>query len=670
MSDAALSRSEAERVQAAIQEIADITSRQTDRVFAVLLLVQWAAMVALAYWVTPRTWIGPQSALDPFLLLAVFLGGALSLGPILLVRLYPGRAATRHAIAVGQMLSSSLLIHLTGGRIETHFHIFGSLALLAFYLDWTVLLTASLVVVADHILRGIYLPAYIFGIGNLQPWRWLEHAGWVVFCDIFLIASCLHRLGKVRLIAQQQVRQEDLLQKAYTDTLTGLPNRLALQAELERLLEQVQARGTRFHLFYIDLDNFKAINDDLGHAVGDLVLRETARRLTSCMPPGGMAARIGGDEFIAVLPDNLEPEQTTDLADKLLTSFQPPVSLGGQSLQLSASIGACLCPDHGRSVEELLEKADSAMYTVKTQGRRGFAFYKEATGGQAKSSELAAAMEQDDFAVVYQPLVTSEGRLQALEALLRWRSPTRGMVLPGGFLPLAERAGLLPQIGAATIEKVCRQIEDWSAAGLPFGRIAVNLSLQELESPLFLATLDAVLGRYPSAASRLSFEIAETACEKSALLAECAAALHARGIGVCLDNFGMGCPSLDRLHELRLDTLKIDRAFVSRLGSSPAAAKVVEAAVHIAHLLGINVAAGGVETKAQLEMLRAFNCDLFQGFFFAKPLTPEHARQFLLERVRENAADLGMILQPNPPVPPALLQISAKPSPGTLAARE
>jgi len=341
-----------DRVEQARDQISNSISRHVDRAFVALLLIQWIAMMVLANWVTPRTWIGAQSRVSPFLLLAIFLGGAVSLTPMLLVWLMPGRRLTRHVIAIGQMLTSSLLIHLTGGRIETHFHIFGSLAFLAFYVDWMVLLTASSIVLVDHVWRGLYLPASIFGISNLEPWRWVEHAGWVVFCDLFLVSSCILRLRKMHSVAEHQVLQEDLLKKAYTDTLTHLPNRLSFQAAMETRLEHAALGDISFSLMYIDLDRFKEVNDTLGHSAGDLVLMEVAERLDTCMFPGALLARIGGDEFIAILPENTLEDAVSALAHELLTVLLAPVPAGEQSVMIGASIGISTYPawpHHGRA---------------------------------------------------------------------------------------------------------------------------------------------------------------------------------------------------------------------------------------------------------------------------------------------------------------------------------
>ena len=280
--------------------LGDIAYR-TDRMFAGLMLLQWVVLIGLAVWFTPYTWVGARSERSPSLMLAIFFGGVISLAPALFAWIAPGQRFTRHFIAAGQMLTSSLLIHLTGGRIETHFHIFGSLAFLAFYLDWAVLLTASAVVTADHFMRGVFWPVSIFGVADTDAWRWVEHAGWVVFCDIFLIASCIERVRKMRVIAVQQVSQTALLRQAYTDLLTGVPNRLRLQSELTQYLQPPEGDPQPFALLYIDLDRFKEINDSQGHAAGDCVLIEVTRRLQTAMPDDALLARVGGDKFVAIV---------------------------------------------------------------------------------------------------------------------------------------------------------------------------------------------------------------------------------------------------------------------------------------------------------------------------------------------------------------------------------
>ena len=356
------------RVKAATRDLHQTTMHGLDRAFAWLLLVQWIAMLALALW-QPRHLNSGRHAFA----LAALLGGAVSVGPALLAWRIPGRTLTRHSVALGQAASSSLLIYLTGGRIETHFHIFVSLALLALYIDWTVLATATAAAIADILLRGTLLPATIFGVSEVQPWRCVEHAAWLLFANFFLIASCLVRVKRIRFIAEHELRKDELLRQAYTDTLTELPNRLFFQVELASTLQHALAAQSTVSLLYIDLDGFKTVNDTLGHAAGDQVLREVASRLTTALGTDVLLARLGGDEFVAVLPENTAEADACSLAGKLLLVLQPPAHIASMQAHVGASIGLSSFPRHGQTIETLLQAADAAMYRVKAEGRCGYA---------------------------------------------------------------------------------------------------------------------------------------------------------------------------------------------------------------------------------------------------------------------------------------------------------
>ncbi len=643
--------------------LGDIAHR-TDRMFAGLMLLQWAVLIGLALWFTPYTWVGSQSERSPYLVLAVLFGGVISLTPALLAWISPGQRFTRHLIAAGQMLTSSLLIHLTGGRIETHFHIFGSLAFLAFYLDWAVLLTASAVVTADHLMRGIFWPASIFGAADTDAWRWVEHAGWVVFCDIFLIASCIERVRKMRVIAIQQVSQTALLQKAYTDLLTGVPNRLRLQSELTRYLQPPEGDPQPFALLYIDLDRFKEINDSLGHAAGDCVLIEVTRRLQTAMPDDALLARVGGDEFVAIVQNSPPRAALDSLAQGLLTSLFEPFTVKEEKLTIGASIGISLFPQHGSTEDELMHAADVAMYAIKRQGRRAYAFYDpkmneselEKAGAENALREAIAA---DEFVMHYQPLLNAKGTLEGFEALVRWQSPTRGMISPADFLPLAEKSGLVIPLGHLVLEKVLKQIKTWTAAGVAFGNVAVNASPQQLTRPDFVHKLDVLLARYSVPAASLSLEITETACATDfELIEQQISDLQSRGIQISIDDFGTGYSSLGRLQEMSFDVIKIDRMFVSRLGESDMGSRMVETIVGFAHALGMTVVAEGVETAEQYKLLQHMSCDFYQGYLFSKPLRPADVAVFL-EKQTAGLSIPAPIEIPVTMIPNALLQINS-----------
>ena len=356
------------RVEAATRKLQLTTMHGLDRAFAWLLLFQWVNMLALALWFTPRLAYGSHA-----LLFAALLGGAASIGPALLAWRIPGRSTTRHSIAVGQAVSSSLLIYLTGGRIETHFHIFISLALLALYIDWTLLATATALSFADLAVRGTFWPATIFGVVQVQPWRAVEHASWLLFADFFFTASCLIRVKRLRFIAEHELHNDDLLRQAYTDTLTELPNRLFFQIEISGRLQRALTAKSPFSLLYIDLDGFKTVNDTMGHAAGDRVLCEVASRLAAVLGSSTLVARLGGDEFVAALPENTDEAAACSLAGRLLSALLSPAYIGSERAYLGASIGVSCFPLHGQSLDALLQAADAAMYRVKAEGRCGYA---------------------------------------------------------------------------------------------------------------------------------------------------------------------------------------------------------------------------------------------------------------------------------------------------------
>ena len=390
-----------------VREFELVASTKTDQTFVRLMLAQWAALVGIALWLSPHTWSGTGSGIRPHVVFAVIGGGLIVILPVLLSRYMPGAWQTRHAIAMAQMLTSSLLIAITGGRFESHFHIFASLAFLAFYLDWTVLLTASAVAAVAHGARTLW-PHSIFGTspgsGHSQ---WLEHAGWVVLTDAVLIWSAVERRRNLETVAEQQTEHGELLDKARTDVLTGLPNRLSFQEWIQAHLLERRVSREPFALMYIDLDRFKEINDRLGHAAGDFVLREVARRLAAYVAPRSLLTRVGGDEFVAAFTHVPERTAFIEIAQEITTLLMLPFHYNGEQLHLGASIGISTFPEHGDTEQELVHNADQAMYRVKQQGRRGFYFCDtpeplsaSALGEQA----LQDAIDNDHLELHFQPL--------------------------------------------------------------------------------------------------------------------------------------------------------------------------------------------------------------------------------------------------------------------------
>jgi diguanylate cyclase (GGDEF)-like protein len=612
-----------------------------DRHFTWLMLLQWAAAIAIALWISPLTWAADISYLHPHVTMAIFYGGALTMLPVYLTLIAPGERLTRLTIGVMQMLMSSLLIHLTGGRIETHFHIFGSLAFLAFYLDWQVLLIASATIAIDHFLRGMFLPFSIFGVHTVQPWRWLEHTTWVVFCDIFLVIACTDGLRNLRTLTVRHIECGELLRRALYDSLTGLPNRSFLSEKMTTAIQDFADPGSRkegFCCLYIDLDRFKAVNDQMGHIWGNTLLVRVAERIRSRLDDDAFLARAGGDEFVALVPQvAAQPRRAEEVARSILRGLLQPFDLEGTEITLGASIGISRYPQDGQNEAELLLKSDRAMYHVKRAGRNDVLVHSaesslESSERDQAEQDLHRAIEGNKFKLHYQPIFHANGVIAGLEALLRWPDPERGNIPPSHFIPLAEETGLIVQLGSFVLHEACKQATDWHSRGLLAGRIAVNVSSLELAREDFAKAVILTLRQHYTPPECIELEVTETALVNDFALAE----RHLRvlrefGIRISIDDFGTGYSSLGRLRQLTLDTLKIDRLFVDGVASSEADKTVVDHIISMAHTLGMTVVAEGVETESQLLALRSLNCDQLQGFLLSKPLDPQSAEALLLE---------------------------------------
>jgi diguanylate cyclase (GGDEF)-like protein len=624
-----------------IQHQLSLVYLRIDRYFVRLMLLQWAAAIVIALWVSPLSWAGNTGSLHPYVTLALLYGGFLTLVPVYLARIAPGRRVTRLTIAVMQMLMSSLLIQLTGGRIETHFHIFGSLAFLAFYLDWQVLLVASVTIAIDHFLRGIFLPFSIFGTYTVQPWRWLEYTGWVVFCDIFLLLGCRDRLGGLRNLSARHIEREELLRRAYFDALTGLPNRSFLSKKMNEAMQEFITPGSQsegFCCLYIDLDRFKDINDRMGHIWGDTLLARVAERIQSRLCGDAFLARAGGDKFIALVPQiAAQPRRAEEVARAILRGLLLPFDLEGSQITLGASIGISHYPQDGQNEAELLMKSDRAMYSVKRAGRNDVLVHSAETLDRSSErdqaeEDLHRAIEEHEFKLHYQPIYYADGSVAGLEALLRWQDPVRGNIPPGHFIPLAEQTGLIVQLGNFVLHEACKQATDWHSRGLLPGRIAVNVSSLELAREDYAQVVILTLRQHYTPPRCIELEVTETALVNDFALAERhLRVLREYGIRVSIDDFGTGYSSLGRLRQLTLDTLKIDRLFVDGVASSEADSTVVEHIIAMAHTLGMTVVAEGVETDLQLQALRSLNCDQLQGFLLSRPLDQESAEALLLQ---------------------------------------
>jgi diguanylate cyclase (GGDEF)-like protein len=619
-----------------------------NRMMQWLLAVEWLGLMVAALTVSPRVWNGASSSLHPHVWAAILAGPAFILPAIAIAYLYPESRATRHALAIAQMFVSILLIDCTGGRIETHFHVFGSLALLAFYMDWQVLLTATLITAVDHFVRGVWWPQSVYGVLTVSPWRWLEHAGWVLFEDVFLVIAARQGVRDVRTMALAKAR---LYEGASYDVLTGVANRRTLQERFDTWVDANPA-GTSAVLF-IDLDRFKQANDTLGHTVGDKLLSLVAARLAAVVGAAGLLARIGGDEFVVFFSGASGLEAATALGQALVASLRSPFHVGKHELLLSASAGVSLYPDHGTSLAALQERADRAMYVAKSQGRnRCVAFSSEVSRREGTMKEIArdlhGALGNEQFYLHYQPLMQRDGSLAGFEALVRWEHPQQGTIAPSEFIPLAESTGLIGSLGDWVLAEACRKCLTWQRPGHPVLGVAVNVSAMQFCEADYPDRVFATLSETGLNPALLTLELTESVLARNTERARAhLLRLRLAGILVALDDFGTGYSSLSYLAELPADLIKLDRSFLN--SQLPESNAIIESVVSLAHRLGMRVVAEGVETLAQNEVLLDLKCDEFQGFYFSTPLSASAVSEMLDKRnslaepscVTESLADLS-----------------------------
>ncbi|MET0681271.1 MAG: EAL domain-containing protein, partial [Burkholderiales bacterium] len=391
---------------------------------------------------------------------------------------------------------------------------------------------------------------------------------------------------------------------------------------------------SRVALMFLDLDRFKNINDSLGHYVGDQILKEVAARLTRTLRAGDTVARLGGDEFVVVLQEVRDPGDAGVVAQNLLRELGPPYLVEGRELHLSASAGITLYPDDGRDADVLMKNADVAMYHVKDSGRDGYQFFAE-TMNQAANRRLAIehdlrlAIRRNELVLHYQPQIDlAQAAVRAVEGLVRWHHPQRGLVMPGGFIGIAEECGLAQPLGEWTLHEACAQSRRWQAAGIAPVPVAVNLSARVFRDRSFVATLRGILAETRLEPRLLELEITESAVMQqsdatSATLEE----LSAMGIQLAVDDFGTGYSSLAYLKRFPIDKLKIDRSFVRGIPASGDDAAITRAIVSLARSLGLRVVAEGVETDAQLGFLTAHGCDDIQGNLYCPPCDPRETER-------------------------------------------
>jgi diguanylate cyclase len=527
----------------------------------------------------------------------------------------PSRTIRSIAGSLGLVTCSALLVHIWAGTIEAHFAFFVVVSLLMLYQDWVPFLIAIAFVVVHHGVLGALAPASVYAHEGAQsnPWKWaVIHGG-------FVLAAAAANLVSWR-------ANEQLLR----DPLTGLASRLVLHDRLRAALERVRRNGGAVAVLFIDLDRFKVLNDSLGHAAGDRVLCAMADRLRGCTRGSDVAVRFGGDEFVLVCEDLDEPAAAGAVADRVGALLREPVIVDERSHVMTVSIGVTVTLDADRVPEELVRDADAAMYRAKELGKDRCELFDEEMHADVRrrldvEAGLRAALERGELRLHYQPeLELASGRVEAVEALLRWEHPERGLLPPAEFIAVAEDTGLIVPIGAWVIREACRQAAAWPVT------MRVNVSARQLRDPRLVDVIRDALAESGIPPCKLCLELTESLLmldvERSgAVLAE----VRALGVTLALDDFGTGYSSLAYLRQLKVDRLKIDRSFMAELDAKPAEQTIVAAIVGMARGLGLAVTAEGIETSAQLDRVRALGCDGAQGFLLARPAPPEQIARLL-----------------------------------------
>ena len=461
-----------------------------------------------------------------------------------------------------------------------------------------------------------------------------------------------NRLLTIRDITRLKESEKHIRELAYKDTLTGLANRAEFEVRVAETIKHSRRRRERIAILYFDLDGFKYINDSLGHAAGDQMLRTVGTRLNRAIRETDFAARLGGDEF-CVLAENVASEHdAAKIAEQCLDAICAETRIAARKMSPRASVGIAFFPEDGGDHEMLMQSADSAMYAAKQSGNKRFAFYNAemtiaAQRRLALEQALRAALENDEFELLYQPQIElSTGRMVGVEALIRWRHPTRGIVSPVEFIDVAEKIGLIEELGVWVLRTACNQAVEWNRSGLPALCVAVNISGSHFEGGRILAPVETILAETGLDPACLELEVTETVVQTNAESSDTFDRLKRLGVRIAIDDFGTGYSCLDSIRRLPLHRLKIDRVFVHDLLADTDNSSIIATIIAMGRAMGLTVVAEGVEQLEQAQYLRGLGCDLVQGFYFSKPVTAADiavlADQCFLPQARARNSTVGI----------------------------
>ncbi|MGG3451043.1 EAL domain-containing protein [Domibacillus aminovorans] len=431
----------------------------------------------------------------------------------------------------------------------------------------------------------------------------------------------------MRDITERKKTEQTIYHLAYHDTLTELPNRRLFMDCLRKEVNQANSVRSQLAVMFVDVDRFKHINDSYGHEIGDLILIETAKQIKECLHSTDLVARIGGDEFTILLTNVSDTEEVETIAQRIKDSFQVPIESGGKVYNLSCSIGISLFPSDGKDVDELLKRADMALYAVKEQGRNGYLFFHPDMEERSLErilleNELKKAIQQKQFYIEYQPKMNlTSGQLIGMEALVRWNHPELGRISPGKFIPVAEETGLILPLGEWVLRQGCKQNKDWQNQGYPPLRVSVNLSTRQFYQSNLLDKIKEILNETGLEPEWLELEITEsifTDIDQAVVILQ---EIRELGVHISIDDFGTGYSSFSYIKHLPVDTLKIDASFIRDIHQNKESQAIVKAIMDIAQTLNLNVIAEGIESQEQLIALSEDGCSQGQGFLFSKPLS-------------------------------------------------
>ncbi|MBO6704361.1 MAG: EAL domain-containing protein [Pseudomonadales bacterium] len=442
--------------------------------------------------------------------------------------------------------------------------------------------------------------------------------------------------GVARDVTEKKQAQETINYQAYHDMLTRLPNRVLMEDRLDVAMTHATRNKERLAVMFLDLDRFKWVNDTLGHTTGDRLLQSVSQRLESCLRKGDTLARFGGDEFALILPSVNHEQDAAKIAEKVLEELREPFSVDEHELYVTSSIGIAMYPEAGRTIEALIASADLAMYSVKERGKNGFEFFDDEMNEASNARltierELRKALSTDDIKVCYQPQVNSvTEKLVGFEALIRWEHPANGLIYPGDFIPIAEETGLILDLGRYVLDRACADVARWRNEGMKDVRVSINFSGIQVEQDTFIDEIKGALQKHNLPGEALEVEITENVImnDMSSVIKKLRE-LAGLNIKIAIDDFGTGYSSLSYLQQFPINTLKIDKSFISSMNETEEATSIVDAIVAMAKGLKLSLIAEGVETDPQLEYLKSLGCEAIQGYLFGKAEGSERTKEIL-----------------------------------------